>query len=613
MEELFKSSFLVLLIFPTYVFSLTSPTVCLEQGACYKGSWINTSVVKYASFQGIRYAQPPVGDLRFKSPQRYFAGEAIFDVSKESKIVCPQLGMVDGLLKGQEDCLFLNVFVPEAAINEPQNKLPVMVWIHGGGLRTGSNNFAEQGPEYFMDKGVVIVTINYRLGPLGFLSLGTDVVPGNAGLRDQSLALAWVHENIVSFGGDPNLVTIFGESAGSLSVALHLISPLSQGLFHRAILQSGTAIGSSWGPITKQHALQYSDELSTALGCSKNENTLSCLQNKDMTEIISLTELPNLIEGRLIWMAVSDIDFTSNPFLPGDAEDLMAKGHFNKEVDVIIGTNADEGILFFFNVLSDSSQWDFVRDNFDIYGPSSLFNIANVNDITDEDVINAHKFLEFYVGSVDNINSEHMQSMFDMLTDAGFQYGTHKMINYLIKHDVTVYQYMLTYEGEFSFTQLFGLNPAGVCHADDLIYLWDPVLQYGNEPILGPLTGNDVAIRDIMTSAWTNFAVYGDPTPPNSGFSWTPQVANSNYDYWNIFGPEPVMTTNQKLRERMKFWDQMFNKTNTDIQNQYPPLCHSDQDCSPDIIFEGFCCYGVCCSGDIEHNCCGAIAGPYCC
>ena len=83
MEELFKSSFLVLLIFPTYVFSLTSPTVCLEQGACYKGSWINTSVVKYASFQGIRYAQPPVGDLRFKSPQRYFAGEAIFDVSKE--------------------------------------------------------------------------------------------------------------------------------------------------------------------------------------------------------------------------------------------------------------------------------------------------------------------------------------------------------------------------------------------------------------------------------------------------------------------------------------------------------------------------------------------------
>ena len=113
----------------------TNPTVCLDQGACYKGSWLRTNLENtYGSFQGIQYAESPVGSLRFKAPQPFLASEAVFDVSHESKIICPQPQAFPVGLIGQEDCLVLNVYVPEKALNNPDVKLPVMVWIHGGGL-----------------------------------------------------------------------------------------------------------------------------------------------------------------------------------------------------------------------------------------------------------------------------------------------------------------------------------------------------------------------------------------------------------------------------------------------------------------------------------------------
>ena len=134
---------------------------------------------------------------------------------------------------------------------------PVMFWIHGGSLKTGSNQFGSYGPLPFMDQDVILVAVNYRLGPFGFLSLGTEEVPGNAGLSDQALALKWVNDHVESFKGDPQLVTIFGESAGALSVALQILSPYSKGHFKRAILQSGSALNPNWGTISPDKALEY--------------------------------------------------------------------------------------------------------------------------------------------------------------------------------------------------------------------------------------------------------------------------------------------------------------------------------------------------------------------
>ena len=187
----------------------------------FQGGWISTSngSGRYASFQGIRYALPPTSDLRFKPPVPYQLEEGIFDVSQISDVACPQQGKKSGF-SGQEDCLMLNVYVPEFVKNKNSTdeaaNLPVMVWIYGGGFTGGSYSFSQYNPQHLVDKGVIVVAMNYRLGALGFLSMGTESVPGNAGFRDQILALSWVQEHISNFGGDPGAVTIFGESAGKL-------------------------------------------------------------------------------------------------------------------------------------------------------------------------------------------------------------------------------------------------------------------------------------------------------------------------------------------------------------------------------------------------------------
>nr|CAD7197734.1 unnamed protein product [Timema douglasi] len=190
----------------------------------------------YYRFQGIAYAKPPVGELRFKvvpAPQDPDSWNGTKDALSEGAS-CPQSG------KSQEDCLYLNVYSPQLPESTESSLKPVMVWIHGGGFIKGSGTTKGFGPDYLVDEGIVVVTINYRLGVIGFLSLeGTDVA-SNVGLKDQAAALRWVKQNIAKFGGDPDNVTIFGQSAGGASVNYQILSPLSAGLFTRAISESGS-------------------------------------------------------------------------------------------------------------------------------------------------------------------------------------------------------------------------------------------------------------------------------------------------------------------------------------------------------------------------------------
>ena len=205
----------------TTISSQESPLVCLDTAeTCYQGGWYPGPITNFASFQGIRYAQPPLGNLRFMPPKSLEDPSlGTVDVSKESEVICLQSGGT----KGQEDCLLLNIYVPGKVYNDTsETKYPVMVWIYGGGFTQGDYTFKKYGPQPYMDKDIIVVTVNYRLGPFGFLSLGDAGVYGNAGLMDQNLALQWVRENIGNFGGDKDSVTIFGESAGSLSVALQV-------------------------------------------------------------------------------------------------------------------------------------------------------------------------------------------------------------------------------------------------------------------------------------------------------------------------------------------------------------------------------------------------------
>ena len=472
--------FLGLIVLPTLALSKSlvdaPPKVCLEtnESICYMGSWMTTGLdynATFASFQGIQYAQAPIKDLRFKSPLPYQETNGDHDVSKKVNILCTQFDGLPGSKSSevvvQEDCLLLNIYVPEIAIDGLP--LPVMVWIHGGGLTTGSGRMDEYGPHYFMDtENVIVVTINYRLGPLGFLSLGTEDVPGNAGFRDQTMALKWVNDNIAKFGGDPQTIAIAGESAGSASIALHLLSPKSQGLFKRAILQSGTGLSPGWDPNTPEQALKQADQVSKALGCDEEEDILSCLQSRDVDEFLSMA-----LEWASPWHGVSDNDFTSDPFLPGSVEELLESEKFNSDVEVIIGTNADEGILYVGPATNGLTQWDDIKESVEHFGPTILFGIPNPSDITEEDFEKMNKLIDYYVGSIENINEEHKQGVIDMFTDSLFQYGTHQTINHLVEQNVKLYQYLLTYQGEYSASVFFGTPPGnGVCHGDDIIYLW---------------------------------------------------------------------------------------------------------------------------------------------
>ena len=195
---------------------------------------------------------------RFGPPHPVTPWEEELDVSGISHIKCTQYGfMADGDnigVSGSEDCLYLNVYVPESA--GPDNKLPVMMWVFGGYFTAGSAQWTEYGAMNWADKDVIIVAPNHRLGPLGFTTFGNEEAeinpdaPGNQGLRDLVAALEWIQANIDEFGGDKNSVTIFGESSGSWACSYLHMSPLASGLFHRAILQSGSMMNPFWLPHT---------------------------------------------------------------------------------------------------------------------------------------------------------------------------------------------------------------------------------------------------------------------------------------------------------------------------------------------------------------------------
>lgn len=257
----------------------SKPEICIETGTCFTGAWLQTDEKNtFAAFRGIRYAQPPVKELRFKRPQPVNdQGNQTIDVSENHHVICPQVTMTsNGKVIGQEDCLFLNIYVPESAFKEAK-KLPVMTFIHGGAFVEGDGTYDTYGPQYFMNHDVIVATMNYRLGTLGFLYLGTEEVSGNAGLRDQSLALQWINSNVESFHGNKSSITIFGESAGSVSVGHQVISPLSRGLFQRAIMQSGSP-ASSWGSRNPENAKKDGEAIKASLNCSD----LQCLQSLNM-------------------------------------------------------------------------------------------------------------------------------------------------------------------------------------------------------------------------------------------------------------------------------------------------------------------------------------------
>ncbi|WP_412540867.1 carboxylesterase family protein [Longispora sp. K20-0274] len=276
------------------------------------------------TFQNIPYAAPPTGDARYLPPRPAAPWRETRDATRPGPACAQPAGLPVGRPSTEEDCLVLNVTTP----NTNRRDLPVIVWVHGGGLVYGvgdvydSERLARQGQ-------AIVVTVNYRLGVFGFLAhpaFGPDA--GNLGLADQQAALRWVRDNARSFGGDPGNVTVAGESGGGFSVCAHLASPASAGLFHRAILQSAPCTG--WGSLPRAESERLGLDLAARMGCPDPGVAAACLRGKDAAAMMAATP------------AVTEMQYeTGGALLPVSPGEALASGRFNR-VPVLFGINHDE-------------------------------------------------------------------------------------------------------------------------------------------------------------------------------------------------------------------------------------------------------------------------------
>ncbi|GAA6217627.1 fatty acyl-CoA hydrolase precursor, medium chain-like [Lates japonicus] len=320
---------------------LHSPEVHTKLGSL-RGEYVSVkeTETRVHAYLGIPFAKPPVGPaLRLSAPQPVEGWEGMRDATKQPPMcVQPKEFLVDlleklgGMLADvpdiSEDCLYLNIYTPANRAHDA--KLPVMVWIHGGGFTLGSASIYD-GSALAAYQNVVVVLIQYRLGPLGFLSTGDEHMSGNFGLLDQVQALRWIQQHIHNFGGDPDLVTIFGESAGGVSVSLLLLSPLSDGLFHHAIAESGTA---AMDVLVVNDPLPVTQIVANVSGCSleSTEKIAHCMKNIDIETIVAVGK-----DEKLRYPVNVDGHFLLKPV------DELFRNHELLTVPFMTGVNDDEG------------------------------------------------------------------------------------------------------------------------------------------------------------------------------------------------------------------------------------------------------------------------------
>lgn len=305
-------------------FAADAPRVTLAQGTLTGAGGDGIS-----HFKGVRYAEPPVGALRWKPPVPVAAGTANLDASKPGA-GCAQGKSPWGTPSTAEDCLFLNITVPgkPAEMGFWQRK-PVMVFFHGGGFTGGSGDVYD-ADALASENDVIVVTVNYRLGALGMFAHpaldGEDHVVANYGLLDQQQSLRWVRDNIAAFGGDPGNVTVFGESAGAIAIYAHIASPLGAGLFQKAIIQSGAPADE-----TLAAAEEQGKALAQKVGCTDAASAADCLRAVPADKLVAAqaTPIAIIIDGKLLQAPIAE---------------TLKSGRYNR-VPVINGTNHDEGNL----------------------------------------------------------------------------------------------------------------------------------------------------------------------------------------------------------------------------------------------------------------------------
>lgn len=402
----------------------------------------------------------------------------------------------------------------------------------------GENTAELYGPQRYLDKDIVLVLMNYRDGPQGFLSTGDSAAFGNYGLLDQNLALQWVQQNIAAFGGNPDDVTLGGESAGSASVLYHILSPMSAGLFHRAIAESGTAM-CPWAKI--EDPLNYAQQLANLLSCPTNDTTelVDCLRQIDGEELYRKS-----LDVTLENLVLAFVPVVENPdgglFLTEEPLTLLQEGRFNK-VPTVQGVNRDEGCLVY-------AVAGFLFDNInDFFFDDTLPLLLRILTDYRENLHNvSYALKDVYYSDVDMDNQTAVtRATIDMLSDMFMRSWVVETINLMVAQDVPVYMYVFDYVGNWSYT--YATGEADVIHAIELQYLYNVTLNGFNVA----LNEKDSAFSDQFLDLWTNFVVSGNPSPTSGLLQWTPSEYGTSV-YLDI--DEELAMKSDYYDDRMRFW-----------------------------------------------------------
>ena len=508
-----------------------SPTAVTQYGTV-QGSTVGT----VNEWLGIPYAAPPVGNLRWYPPQPPAPTTGTFQATQFGS-ACPQGVTQFGRPSTDEDCLFLNVYAPTGTAVTAN--LPVMVWIHGGAFVDGEGADYDGSP--LVNTGhVIIVTINYRLGLLGFLAHPAlaahdpNASSGNYGLQDQQAAIGWVKRNIAAFGGNPANVTIFGESAGGASVEDQLTSPTTPAL-HAAIIESGAYMQAL--PTLAAAEASGVTTATSALGCSgTSQATYNCLQAKTAADIVG---------------AISAADLNVSPnvdgyTLPRQPLQAYASGQF-QHVPIINGSNHDEYRLFVGldellgePILTPASYASTVDANFNMLAPGVLAQYPVTNYPSPTFACTA------------GYDCAPSYALAALVTDYTFACGAH-LLSSLMSQYTTVYSYELNdpHAPDLFLPPEPGIPNLGDSHASELPYLWpnltDPLLGLG--PVAFTVPQQQLA--GTMRAFWTSLARYGRPLAPRAT-TWQPY--NTQSLVLSLVPPSPVLESGFVADHRCIFW-----------------------------------------------------------
>uniref|UniRef100_A0A1A9ZUL9 carboxylesterase n=1 Tax=Glossina pallidipes TaxID=7398 RepID=A0A1A9ZUL9_GLOPL len=519
---------------------------------------------EYCSFEGVPYAEPPLGQLRFKSPVPAKAWTGIKDC-RYSKRKAMQKNS-QGVIEGSEDCLYLNIFSKDVRIRNiiligfpihSKTKLPVMVWIHGGGFSTGSciKDYI-CGPDYFMMEDLVLVTFNYRLSMFGFLSLcdPSVCVPGNAGLKDQVLALKWIKNNISYFGGDSNCITLFGQDAGAVSVHFMLSTDRACNLFHKAICQSGCMLN-DW-------AISYDAiEMSYLLACRKGYKgcrdddicILKFLQSVPAEKLIDIDDLDTVgrYKGYFSAFMPSIEPYESDDSIIAKPIWELIRTAWGNNVPLIVGATSFEGLCMYPVLKKIPELLERLKNKWERLLP---------NDVTAWD--DQTKLIDSLMAAhcIDSdISRENMCALLDYYSYRLFLHGIHRFLLSRCKYaKADTYQYRFDYStNSFNHHRMIYCGSdvgSGVAHGDDLSYLF-----YSYYTIKPKSETCEYAMIKRMIKTLTAFA---KTSSPNCEYicNWS-NICEAGIQRWlNMSADWSFVSIPQDVQEKFAAWDNLYGE-----------------------------------------------------